>query len=44
MNTAFEMPVILTSPNILLLAMRNTMRKGIESVLEEIKGGEKDGI
>ena len=33
MNTTFEIPVILTSPNILLLAMRETMRKGIKSVI-----------
>lgn len=36
MNTAFEMPIIPTSPNILLLAMRETMKKGIEKSIEII--------
>lgn len=36
MNTAFEMPIILTSPNILLLAMRETMKKGIKNAIEKI--------
>ena len=40
MNTAFEMQVIPMSPNILLLAMRETMRKGIEKVITEIEGVE----
>ena len=35
MNTTFEIPIILTSPNILLLAMRETMKKGIKSVVEK---------
>lgn len=36
MNTAFEIPVFGTSPNLLLLAMRETMRKGIEVSINEI--------
>jgi len=47
MNTAFEMQIILTSPNILLLAMRETMRKGIKSSINELsieRKGEEDGI
>lgn len=35
MNTAFEIPIILTSPNILLLAMRETMKKGIKKSIEK---------
>lgn len=36
MNTTFEIPFILTSPNILLLAMRETMKKGIKSALNDM--------
>jgi len=36
MNTTFEIPFILTSPNILLLAMRETMKKGIKSALNNM--------
>ena len=39
MNTTFEIPVIYTSPNILLLAMRETMKKGIKSAIKENKKG-----
>ena len=36
MNITFEMQVILMSPNILLLAMRETLRRGIEVAVRDI--------